>query len=55
MTVKQVLRLNRAGQGYVATDPSNKRKGVAALERVNDDLNCLFIYLPENHLLFQNH
>jgi hypothetical protein len=46
--VKCILRLNNSGRSYLVDDATNKQKGIAVLERVNDDMNCLFIHLTEN-------
>jgi hypothetical protein len=47
-----LLMLNRAGRGYVATDPSSKGKAADVLAKVSDRLDCLFIHLVENPSCF---
>ena len=50
-TVKEIntlLRLNKAGRGYVEHESTNATKAVAVLERVNDCLDCLFVHLRES-------
>ena len=49
--VNMFARLNCAGRDYIATDASNRRKGIEILECVNDDLNSLLVLLRENPLL----
>ena len=51
--VKMFVRLNCAGRSYIATNVSDKHKGIKVLECVNDDLNCLLVHLRENPLLCQ--
>ena len=48
-----VLRLNREGRSYMSTEPSNMAKALGVLERVHDDLDCLFYHLRENPLIFR--
>ena len=49
--IDALCRLNRQGRKYLATDASNKDKGVALLVSVSDDLNCLFYHMRENPIL----
>ena len=50
-TVQALVRLNNAGRGYMARDPSNRRAGSCVLEQVADSLDCLFLHVRENPLL----
>jgi hypothetical protein len=43
-----VLRLNRGGRVYMATEPSNLVKALQVLGSVNDSLDSLFYHLREN-------
>jgi hypothetical protein len=49
--IDMITRLNRAGRGYLATEPMNRHLGVHVLGQVKDDLGCLFFHLQENPLL----
>ena len=54
--VAAILRLNKAGRRYLVEDgPSSRAKGVAVLDAVNDDLDCLFVHLKENPSLCDIH
>jgi NDP-sugar pyrophosphorylase family protein len=46
-----IPRLNKAGRCYLTDDPTSRVKGVAVLEEVIYDLDCLFLHLQENPLL----
>ena len=46
--VDMITRLNCAGRAYVTKDPQSVEAGFQVLEKVNDDLNCLFYHLCEN-------
>lgn len=48
---KPYLELNRAGRSYLANDPASVESGFSVLEKVNDNLDALFIHLRENPLL----
>jgi hypothetical protein len=52
-----ILKLNRAGRGYLDDDGSSIVKGVDVLSavRVRDDLNCVFLHLMENPSLCNRH
>jgi hypothetical protein len=42
------LLLNRAGRGYIEVNAADKNMVIQVLERVNNNLDCLFIHLCEN-------
>jgi hypothetical protein len=47
--LRSILRLNRAGRGYLLDGhESVLSKGVDVLSAVSDDLNCVFLHLSEN-------
>jgi hypothetical protein len=47
--LRSVFRLNAAGRGYLPDGHGSVvSKGVSVLSAVNDDLNCVFLYLLEN-------
>jgi hypothetical protein len=52
---EMIVRLNGAGRNYLETDPGDKRKGLAVLQAVSDDLDGLYFHLRENPLLCQRH
>jgi hypothetical protein len=43
-----ILRLNEAGRRYLIEDGSSISKGVEVLNRVSNDINCVFLHLLEN-------
>jgi hypothetical protein len=43
-----ILQLNQAGRRYLIKDGSSISKGVEALSKVHDDVNCLFLHLLKN-------
>ena len=49
--VEALVRLNIAGRGRVAIDPTNKEKSIDVLDQVSEDLDCIFIQLSENPLI----
>jgi hypothetical protein len=48
-----ICRLNKHRRDYLSTDSADKMKGVAVLNAVSDDMNCLYYHLLENPLLGQ--
>jgi hypothetical protein len=50
-TVEAILRLNRAGRGYLIKDGSSISKGVDVLSAVIDEIDCVFLHLLENPCL----
>jgi hypothetical protein len=44
-------RLNMSGRAYMLTDPANQINGFKVLERVNNDLECLYFHLHENPII----
>jgi hypothetical protein len=46
--VGAILRLNQAGRRYLVQDGSSISKGVEVLNRVKNDVNCVFLHLLEN-------
>ena len=49
--VEALIRLNVAGRGRVAMDPTNKRNSINVLDQVREDMDCIFIHLCENPLI----
>ena len=47
-SLQSLLKLNKAGRGYLERDPTNAAKAVAVLGQVSDDLDCVFIHMCEN-------
>lgn len=52
-SIHLVCVLNRAGRIYLRNDPANRSAGVNVLEKVNDNLDCLFFHLRENPSLIK--
>jgi hypothetical protein len=46
-----ITRLNRSGRGYLKQHAADQRTGLPVLEKVNDDLSCIFFHLRENPVL----
>jgi hypothetical protein len=50
-TIGGLVRMNKAGRNYVQGEPSNVCKGIAVLDFVSDNVDCIFVHLRENVLL----
>jgi hypothetical protein len=50
-TIHTITKLNDHGREYLLGEPDNRQKGVKVLERVRNDLDCLFFHLRENPCL----
>jgi hypothetical protein len=52
-TLDALLRLNKCGRKYMATDAGNRRLGISVLAQTTNSLDCLYIHLRENPVLCQ--
>jgi len=44
--------LNKAGRSYIREEASSKEKCVDVLDKVSNDLDCLYFHLRENPVIF---
>jgi len=50
--IRAICRLNKAGRSYICKDANSKEKCIQVLDKVKDDLDCLYYHLRENPVLF---
>jgi hypothetical protein len=49
-----VVRMNKTGRNYIKREPSNAIKGIAVLDSVSENVDCMFVHLRENVALTRN-
>jgi hypothetical protein len=49
-----VVRMNKSGRNYIKREPSNAIKGIAILDSVSENVDCMFVHLRENVALTRN-
>jgi hypothetical protein len=50
-----LVRMNKSGRSRALRDPSNKLAGLAVLNSISDNVDCLFLHLRENPSLCNRH
>jgi ankyrin repeat protein len=50
-----LVRMNKSGRSRALMDPSNKLAGLAVLNSISDNVDCLFLHLRENPSLCNRH